>query len=135
MGGKEEMRPYHRPIPNTWWLERRPYFLFMMRELTAVFVGGYCAFLLFFIYKLSQGLEAYEGIIQALESPLSIVLHIIVLLFALYHSITWFNLTPKILVLRIGEEKVPPILIVGANFVAWLGLSILLAWVIIGLKL
>ena len=25
-------RPYHRPHSNTWWLKRRPYFVFMMRE-------------------------------------------------------------------------------------------------------
>ena len=126
------MKPYHRPFPNTWWLKRRPYFLFMIRELTAIFVGGYCVFLLFFIHKVSQGPEAYAQMIEGLKSPVSIILHLIALAFAIYHSVTWFNLTPKIIVLQIGEERVPPFLIAGVNFAAWLGLSVILAWVIIG---
>ena len=125
------MKPYRRPVPNTWWLERRPYLLFMIRELTAVFVGAYCVFLLFFIYKLGKGPEAYQGMLDALKSPLSIILHLIALAFAIYHSVTWFNLTPRIMVLQIGEERVPSFLIAGANFAAWLGLSVILAWVII----
>jgi len=102
----------------------------MVREFTSVFVAGYCIFLLIFVYKLSQGPEAYEKMIKLLESPVSITLHVVAFIFVIYHSVTWFNLTPKILVLRIGEKQVPPYLISGANFVAWLTISAILAWVI-----
>ncbi len=125
------MKPYVREYPNTWWLSRRPYFLFMLREFTAVFVAAYCVFLIYFVYKLSQGPDAYYGVIELLRSPLSIVLHIVAFLFAIYHSITWFNLTPKILILRFGEEQVPPFLISGANFVAWVVVSAIVAWIIL----
>jgi fumarate reductase subunit C len=73
----------------------------------------------------------YGGIIDSLGSPLSIVLHIVALIFAIYHSVTWFNLTPQVLVLRIGEEKIPSFLISGANIVAWLLLSAVVAWIIL----
>ena len=94
------MSLYHRPFPNTWWLKRKSYFLFIIRELTSVFVAGYCVFLLILIFKVGQGQEAYTSLINFLTSPTSIVLHVISLIFVLYHTVTWFNLTPKILVLR-----------------------------------
>lgn len=124
------MSPYIRHYPNTWWLKRRSYFLFMVREFTSIFVAGYCVFLLYFFYKLSQGPEAYYRVIELLKCPLSVILHIIAFIFAVYHSITWFNLTPKIFILRIGEEKLPSFLISGANFIAWIVISAILAWII-----
>jgi succinate dehydrogenase subunit C len=102
----------------------------MVREFTSVFIAGYCIFLLIFIYKLGQGPMVYGEIIDFLSSPLSIVLHIVALIFAIYHSVTWFNLTPQVLVLRIGEEKVPAFLISGANIVAWIIISAIVAWII-----
>jgi len=124
------MKPYVREYPNTWWLSRRPYFLFMLREFTAVFVGAYCVFLIYIVYNLSQGPDAYYGVIELLRSPLSIILHIIAFIFAVYHSITWFNLTPKIFILRFGEEQVPAFVISGANFIAWVVISAIVAWTI-----
>jgi len=125
------MKPYVREYPNTWWLNRRPYFLFMLREFTAVFVGAYCVFLIYIVYNLSQGPDAYYGVIELLRSPLSIILHIIAFIFAIYHSITWFNLTPKIFILRFGEEQVPAFVISGANFIAWVVISAIVAWIIL----
>lgn len=131
MGTQRRVRPYIRSIPKTWWLRQRSYLLFMIREFTSVFIGGYCVFVLIFMYKLDQGPEVYGGIIDCLSSPLSIVLHIVALIFAIYHSLTWFNLTPQVLVLRIGEEKIPTFLISGAGIVAWLLLSAVAAWIVL----
>jgi fumarate reductase subunit C len=41
------------------------------------------------------------------------------LAFATYHSITWFNLTPKALPLQVGEGFVPDWVIAGAHFAGW----------------
>jgi fumarate reductase subunit C len=131
MGKQKRVKPYVRSIPKTWWLRHGSYLLFMIREFTSVFIAGYCIFLLIFVYKLNQGPEAYRGIIDFLSNPLSIVLHIATLIFAVYHSVTWFNLTPQVLVLRIGEEKIPAFLISGVNIVAWLLLSAIVAWIIL----
>src|SRR5262249_55309397 len=53
---REEMKgkEYVRPMPSNWWLKKRNYTLFMVRELTAVFVAGYAIFLLVLIYRASQ---------------------------------------------------------------------------------
>ena len=109
-----------------------PYFLFIIRELTSVFVAGYCLFLLVLIYKLGQGPEAYVSLITSLTSSASIVLHIIALVFVLYHAVTWFNLTPKILVIYKGQERIPQWLVAGSVYVGWIVVSAVIAWLVVG---
>ena len=126
------MSTYHRPVSNTWWLKRKTYILFMIRELTSVFVAGYCIFLLVLVYKLTQGTDAYGDFMAALKSPISVALHLITLIFVLYHTITWFNLTPKILVLYRGEERIPQGLVAGTFYVGWVVVSVIVAWLVLG---
>ena len=126
------MSTYNRPVSNTWWLKRRPYILFMIRELTSVFVAGYCIFLLVLIYKLTQGTNAYGNFLTALQSPISVALHLITLVFVLYHTITWFNLTPKILVLYRGEERISQGLVAGTFYAGWVVVSTIVAWLVLG---
>lgn len=126
------MSPYVRPVSNWWWLERRPYTLFILREITSVFVAGYCVFLVYLLYQLGQGPQGYAAVLEALRSPLSIALHVVALLFVLYHTVTWFNLTPKVMVVRIGEERLSPVLIAGAVYAGWIVVSLAIAWLIFG---
>ena len=126
------MSTYHRPVSNTWWLKRKPYILFMIRELTSVFVAGYCIFLLVLVYKLTQGADAYGSFMAALNSPSSVALHLITLAFVLYHTITWFNLTPKILVLYRGEERIPQGLVAGVFYAGWVVVSVIIVCLVLG---
>ncbi len=121
----ETSKEYIRPMPATWWLKRKTYFLFMVRELTCVFVGGYALFLL----MLAMQRDDPQAFAALLDSRLLIALQIIALPMVLYHSITWFNLTPKVVVLWRGEERVSPILIAGANYVAWILASVAVLWI------
>src|SRR4051794_2120436 len=123
MKGKE----YVRPVGASWWLRKPSYTLFMLRELTAVFVAGYAIFLLVLIYQAGQGPEAFTQFAQGLKSPVSIVLHLLVLAMVVYHTVTWFNATPKVMSLWRGEERVSPALIVGSNYVAWVVISAIVA--------
>ena len=127
------MSTYHRPVPNTWWLKRKPYVLFMIRELTSIFVAGYCIFLLVFVYKLTQGADVYGNFIDVLKSPSSVALHLIALAFVLYHTITWFNLTPKILVLYKGEERISQGLVAGTFYAGWVVVSVIVALFVLGI--
>ena len=126
------MSTYHRPVPNTWWLKRKPYVLFMIRELTSIFVAGYCIFLLVFVYKLTQGADIYGNFIDVLKSPSSVALHLFTLVFVLYHTITWFNLTPKILVLYRGEERIPQGLVAGVFYAGWVVVSVIIVCLVLG---
>ena len=127
------MSDYHRPVPNTWRLKRKPYVLFMTRELTSIFVAGYCIFLLVFVYKLTQGADIYGNFIDVLKSPSSVALHLITLAFVLYHTITWFNLTPKILVLYKGEERISQGLVAGTFYAGWIVVSVIVALFVLGM--
>ena len=42
------MKTYQIPVSNTWWLKKKSYFFFVIREMTSLFVAGYCLFLLVF---------------------------------------------------------------------------------------
>ena len=116
----KKSKEYVRPMPVTWWLDRKTYFLFMVRELTCLFVGGYALFLLVLLGQANDA-DAFASI---LNSPLSVVLHLVALLMVLYHSITWINLTPKVMVVWRGEDRVSPKWIAAANYVVWVALSL-----------
>ncbi len=119
-------REYIRPMPANWWMMKKTYVLFIVRELTCVFVGGYALFLLVLVARHDEP----QAFVAWLNSPLLIVLQIIALPMVLYHSITWFNLTPKVMVVWRGEERVSPLLIAGANYVAWVILSIAIFYIV-----
>jgi fumarate reductase subunit C len=129
--GGGALKLYHRPVQAAWWLKRRPYMLFIIRELTSLFVGIYCLLLLVILYKLGQGEKAYNAMLAVLRSGPMVALHVVTLVFTVYHSITWFNLTPKAIVIPMGEKRVPDVLIAGSNYVAWVILSVILYWIIV----
>jgi len=118
MKGKE----YVRPMPATWWLHNIHLTLFMIRELTSLFVAGYAVFLLVLIAKMKDP-AAFS---DTLLCPGALIFQIIALPFVLFHSVTWFNLTPKAIVLFRGEERVSPVWIAGAHYALWVVLSMLI---------
>lgn len=114
-----------RPLPATWWLKNPNYTWFMIRELTAVFVAGYAVFLMVLAYHRAAGTPAHEAAFkELLVCKWSLALQILALGFVLYHAITWLNLTPKVVIVYRGEEKVPAGVIAGAHYVLWLVVSV-----------
>jgi len=112
-------RPYIRKVERGWWLQHPRYIQYMIRELTSLFVGLYCALLAVGLVRLSQGSAAWDGFVAALSSPFGISFQLLCLVFAIYHSVTWFALTPKAMPLTVKDQPVPGIVIVGAHYVAW----------------
>ena len=123
--------PYLRKMPWTWWLKRPNYTKFMIREITAVFVALYLVCLLLFVMRLPEGAATMDAHFEALKSPGWITFHVVALLFSLYHTITWFNLTPQVMVIWRGEEKVPGWLLAGGNYVAWIAVSLVVGWILL----
>ena len=111
--------PYIRKIPKFWWLGQRRYTLYIIRELTCIFIGAYAFVILAGLFCLSQGPVSYEAFLKALQNPFAIVFHLLALFFALYHMVTWFSLTPKAMPLRLGEKTIPGIVIILAHYVIW----------------
>lgn len=125
------MSPYRRAMPPTWWLRNRAYFLFVVRELTSVPIAVYLILLLLMVRKLAAGREAYEAYLRFLATPGMVAFHLLALAAALFHAVTWINITPKVLVVRVGENRVPPALVAGVNYTAWIVVSILIAWIVV----
>jgi fumarate reductase subunit C len=117
-------KEYVRPMPATWWLHNIHLTLFMIRELTSLFVAGYAVFLIVLLFKVNDA-AAFR---DTLFCPGALIFQLIALPFVIFHSVTWFNLTPKAIVLFRGEERVSPVLIAGGHYVLWaiLSLAILL---------
>lgn len=118
------MNPYHRPMATTWWLGNRAYFLFMVRELTSVFIAVYLMLLLLMLHKLAVGREAYQAYLRLLATPGLLAFHIVALAAAVFHTVTWFNLTPMVMGVRFGETRVPPKIVAGVSYAAWIVVSI-----------
>ena len=117
-------KPYVREIsPSWWWLTQYRYVRYMAREITCVFIGAYTAVLIVGIVRLFQGRAAYEAFLGALQGPVSLAFHGLAFVFALYHTASWFNVTPKAMPLRIGERRVPGGAIIGAHYAGWLAVS------------
>ena len=119
MAEEVNRKPYVRA--ETWrWIFRHPRYLrYMARECSCLFIGGYTLLLVAGLKSLSEGRAAYEAFIEGLRSPASIVFHLVALGFAMYHSTTWFNLTPKALPVQVGEAFVPDGVISGVHYAAW----------------
>ena len=120
-------RPYPRTTSNTWWLKRWPYRIFILRELSAVFLAAYVVLLLVLVSKVHDGAKAFEDYLDVLQSPVLVAFHVVALLFMLLHTVTFFQAMPKGMPLRRGEERVPPALMIGANYVAWLVVTVIVA--------
>ena len=128
MGQVVSAGEYRRPYPATWWLKKPSYFLFVVRELTSVFVAGYAIFLLVLLTRAGdQG--ALASLFEALKTPWSIGLHALALVMVVYHSVTWINLTPKVMVVWMGARRVPALLIAGTHYLGWIAVSALVAWI------
>jgi fumarate reductase subunit C len=119
MKGKE----WVRPKGANWWLEKKPYTLYMVREVTALFMAGYAVFLLWAVHYAARGSTPFSRFVELLKSPVSIFLHLIALGMTLYHAVTWFGSTPKIAVLWRGEERVRAGAIILANYLALVVIS------------
>jgi fumarate reductase subunit C len=123
---------YRRHVSVWWWLESWTYTRFVLRELTSVMVAITALLNLELIYSLTQGPEAYAGFLEGSRSPLLVILNVFTLGAVLFHSITWFNLAPKALVVRLGGKRVPDWIIVAMNYFAWLVATILVAGFMLG---
>lgn len=136
MSAEAQYTPYHpkwyrRRVSVWWWLQNRSYTFFVLRELTSVFVAFFALVSLWQLRALVEGPEAYAHFLARLRTPLFLTLNSVALLFILFHAITWFNLAPKAIVVRLRGRRVPDWIIAGLNYLAWLFLSGAVAWILL----
>jgi fumarate reductase subunit C len=122
---------YQRRIGVFWWVHKRSYFLFVMRELSSIFVAWFVVYLLMFIAAVAGGQQQYDEFLDRAASPLLLVVNAVGLAFLVLHTVTWFALTPKAMVLRLGGRRVPGTAILAAQYVALAVVSAFIYWLVV----
>jgi len=122
---------YQRRMSVFWWVHKRSYFLFVMRELSSLFVAWFVVYLLMFIAAVGGGAEKYDAFLDRASSPLFLVVNAVALAFLVLHTITWFALTPQAMVLNLGGRRVPGVLIVAAQYVGLAAVSAFIYWLVV----
>jgi fumarate reductase subunit C len=122
-------RWYRRRMSVWWWLKNRAYSKFVLRELTSVFVAFFAMLYLWQLRALAAGPDAYAQFVARLKTPLFLTVDTVAFLFVLFHTITWFNLTPTAMVVRVKGKRVPDRIVAGSNYVVWVLLSGIVAWI------
>ena len=148
---------YRRPVSGLWWLKKRAYFLFMMRELSCVAVGWSAVFLMMLVYAIGRGEASYQRFLDWAGSPVVVAVNIVALAFLVLHTVTWFALTPQAMVVRgPGGRKVvhtkmvhisgqimpaatvvrvggriPPAAVIASQYVGLAVVSAFIAWLVL----
>ena len=122
---------YQRRMSVFWWVHKRSYFLFVMRELSSLFVAWFVVYLLMFIAAVGGGAEKYDAFLDRASSPLFLVVNAVALAFLVLHTITWFALTPQAMVLNLGGRRVPGVLIIVAQYVGLAAVSAFIYWLVV----
>jgi fumarate reductase subunit C len=147
---------YRRPVPRLWWAKKPTYLLFLLRELSCVFVAWAVVYLMMMIYAIGRGEAAYARFLDWAGSPLVVVINVVTLAFLLLHTVTWFALTPQAAVVRLGGRKVmttkmvhiagqilpaatvvrvggrvPPAMVIAMQYLGLAVVSVFIAWLVI----
>ena len=125
-------RSYRPRVSTYWWLHRWAHFRFFLREFSSVPVAFFIVVTLLQISALVEGPESYAQLETRLQSPVWILLSAVSFLFVVFHTITWFNLTPRAIVVRVRGRRLPDPLVAAPNYVAWLVISGVVAWFVLG---
>lgn len=123
----KKTRTYEYKQSKTWWLGNRRYALYMVRELSGFAVALYGFIFLAQLFTLTQGPIAYASLLGVLLSPAGILLSAILLVFAIFHSLTWFDLTAKVKPPLLKGKPVPRKFVVAGTIIIWLFISYIAA--------
>jgi len=126
MAEEVSRKPYVREMTYRWIFRHPRYVRYMVREFSCIFIGAWTLMMVWGLKQLAEGRASWDAFLEMLRSPWSIAFHVLVLGFSLYHTVTWFNLTPKALPVQVGEAFVPDAVIAGAHYAAWAMLSLVL---------
>jgi len=117
--------PYRQPAG--WWLRRRGYVMYIVREATVLPIALWMVLFLVEIARLRQGQGGY----QPLGGPLFVAFSVLCLAAVAWHAYTFLSLAGMIMRIPRGDREVPPRLIVGALFGALLVFTLIVGGLLI----
>jgi fumarate reductase subunit C len=130
VGTPTDLRLYRRPVSTWWWTRKRSYFVFVMRELSSIFVAWFVAYLVVLVHAVGRGDAAYQRFLDWASSPGVTVLNVVAMAFLLLHTVTWFNLTPQAMAVRVAGRTVPAWQIVAGQYAGLVLVSGFVLWLV-----
>jgi fumarate reductase subunit C len=84
------------------------------------------------VVAVGRGDEEYRRFVDWSTNPVVLTFNVIAFLFVLFHAVTWFNLAPKAMIVKVRGKRLPPALVAVAHFGAWAVVSAVVAWIVLG---
>ena len=125
-----DVRVYRRPVSTWWWLRKRTYFVFVMRELSSIFVAWLVVYLLLLVAAVGRSDAAYQDFLDWASSPWVVVLNVVASGFLVLHAVTWFNLTPQAMVVRVRGRRAPAALVIASQYAGLAVVSVFVWWLV-----
>ena len=128
--GMTDLHLYRPRVSTWWWTRKRTYFLFVMRELSSIFIAWFVVFLILLVFAVGQGEVAYLRFLDWASAPWVIALNVVALAFVLLHTVTWFILTPQAMAVRVMDRTVPSFHIIAGQYTGLLVVSGFVLWLV-----
>jgi|SRR5579871_6134644 len=128
-----QIATYRWHTKSDWWVKKNRYFMYMVREATAVFAALWVVIFLAQIPLMVGGVRnpgTYVAWLGFIHSPGWVIFSLVAFLFVMYHAVTFLNLMGTVITARVGKTRIGGPLIVGPLFLVWIGITIILAVII-----
>ena len=126
----------HRVLPprvsTLWWLEKRSYFTFILREMSCVFVAWFVVYLLLLVRAVSQGDAAYQELLAWSATTPILLLNVVSFLSLIFHTVTFFDAAPRAMVMKVGPNPVPAGLVLAGHYAGLAAASAVVCWLLLG---
>ncbi len=125
-----DVHVYRRPVSTWWWTKKRTYFVFVMRELSSIFIAWFVVYLTLFVRAIGRGEAAYQDFLDQAATPALVVLNLVGFAFVVLHLVTWFLLTPQAMVVSVRGRRVPAAAILGGQYAGLIVVSAFVYWLV-----
>lgn len=122
---------YETPLKASWWLKHRFFTAYMLREATVIPLLFFIGCLLAGIYSLLQGENQWLAWQAFMQQGWVLGLNLLAFFASLYHALTFFQLFPRVMPLRIAAYSLPPWSIVAGQWLAVLAVLLVCGWLLL----
>jgi fumarate reductase subunit C len=118
-------------LPWDWWAANPRYRLYMLRELSSLFVALWSARCLVQFARLREGPGRYERFLAAQRRPGWLLFNLVAFAFSLLHAVTWLQLAGVVQTVRIGRRVLDPRMVSKGAFAGWAVASLGIAGILL----
>lgn len=123
-------KPYQAKLANDWFMKQPHFIHYMIREFTCVGIGLYILNLMAGIVALANSEQSWMGWVAAQTNPVMVIISLFAFASALFHSYTWFGVTPKVFRIPHGDRFVPGKWIILGHWVVFIIIAMILTIIV-----